>query len=321
MNSINGHIPKLSILVPCYNEELVLDESAKILKNKLLELIEKKNVHKDSFILLINDGSKDKTPEIISSLHQNNNGLFKGLLLSRNFGHQNALSAGLHYVADKCDISISLDSDLQDDISVIDLFIEEYKKGNEVVYGVRSSRNKDTILKKLTAETYYKILHFLGIQVVYNHADYRLVSSQVLKHFKNYSEFNIYLRGIFPLIGFKHSTVAYQRGERFAGESKYNLLKMLALAWNGISSFSSIPLKLISILSILILIFSFFVGIYALHSWWTGNIVTGWTSLLLVISIIGGLQMLAIGVIGEYIAKIYQEVKNRPKYIVEKIIS
>jgi polyisoprenyl-phosphate glycosyltransferase len=319
MNINNTDQPLLVTVVPCFNEESVLNTSSKKLGDKMISLIKRNLINKDSYILFVNDGSHDSTKEIIQVLNKSNS-IFKGISLSKNFGHQNALTAGLHYVTNKCDISISLDSDLQDDIDVIDKFIKEYKNGNHVVYGVRKSRKRDTFFKKTTAETYYKVLNFLGINVVYNHADYRLVSNTVLNSFKDFGEYNLYLRGIFPMIGYKSSVVHYNRGERFAGDSKYNLIKMLSFAWDGISSFSSVPLRVISIISILILILSFFVGVYALRSWYIGNIVTGWTSLLLVISFLGGLQMLAIGVIGEYIAKVYQEIKKRPRYIVENEI-
>ena len=252
--------PLLAIVVPCFNEENVLPKSS----NKLFEKIDflKSNniIHDGSYILFVDDGSRDKTKIIIEDLN-NQNSSFKGLSLSRNFGHQNALAAGLHYVSSRCDISISLDSDLQDDINVIDEFIDEYKKGYHIVYGVRKTRRRDTFLKKFTAETYYKMLNFLGVNVVYNHADYRLVSCLVLKSFNDFGEYNLYLRGIFPLIGFPSSKVYYDRGERYAGDSKYNLMKMLSFAWDGISSFSSVPLRVISIISIFILFFSFPVSI------------------------------------------------------------
>ncbi len=309
--------PLLAIVVPCYNEESVLRISSKKLHEKVESLKSNNLIHEGSYILFVNDGSNDNTQNIIEDLN-NQSSCYKGLSLSRNFGHQNALTAGLHYVSNRCDISISLDSDLQDDIDVVDDFIDEYKKGYHVVYGVRKSRKRDTFFKKITAETYYKVLNFLGVNVVYNHADYRLVSCVVLKSFNDFGEYNLYLRGIFPLIGFPSSKVYYNRAERYAGVSKYNFIKMISFAWDGISSFSSVPLRVISIISIFILIFSFLVGIYALRSWYLGDIVTGWTSLLLVISFLGGLQMLAVGVIGEYIAKIYQEIKKRPRYIVDK---
>lgn len=308
---------KLFVVIPCYNEEEVLHETTKRLKEKYNDLIDKKIISKDSKVLYVNDGSKDKTWELIKEISSNDN-LFTGISLSRNRGHQNALVAGLLTAKEYADIVISMDADLQDDINAIDKMLDEYFNNNcEVVYGVRSSRKKDTFFKRFTAQGFYKFMSLMGVDIVYNHADYRLTSKRVLDNFSNFNEVNLFLRGIFPLIGFKSTSVYYERNERFAGESKYPLKKMLAFAWDGITSFSVKPLRFICTLGFLILFISICIMIYSLVQKITGNTVDGWTFLSISIWFIGGLQMISIGIIGEYIGKIYNETKARPRYIIE----
>lgn len=307
----------LYLVIPCYNEEEVLHETTKRLKEKYNDLIDKKIISKDSKVLYVNDGSKDKTWELIKEISSNDN-LFTGISLSRNRGHQNALVAGLLTAKEYADIVISMDADLQDDINAIDKMLDEYFNNNcEVVYGVRSSRKKDTFFKRFTAQGFYKFMSLMGVDIVYNHADYRLTSKRVLDNFSNFNEVNLFLRGIFPLIGFKSTSVYYERNERFAGESKYPLKKMLAFAWDGITSFSVKPLRFICTLGFLILFISICIMIYSLVQKITGNTVDGWTFLSISIWFIGGLQMISIGIIGEYIGKIYNETKARPRYIIE----
>lgn len=284
------------------------------------ELINKGKVSKNSKIAMVNDGSKDKTWEIISKLHQENN-LFTGINLSRNKGHQNALLAGLMTAKKYADITISLDADLQDDIKVIEKFVDKYIEGYDIVYGVRSSRNKDTFFKKFTAESFYKFMQVLGVDIVYNHADYRLMSKRTLDALENYQEVNLFLRGIVPQIGFQSTSVEYERNERFAGESKYPLKKMISFAFEGITSFSVKPIRFITNMGILIFAVSIIMLIYFLIQHFTDNTVSGWSSIIVSIWALGGLQLLSIGIIGEYIGKIYLETKNRPKYIIESILN
>ena len=309
----------LYLVIPCYNEEEVLNITYKKLNNKVKSLITKKIISSKSKIIFVNDGSKDKTWDIIEDLHKKNK-MVGGINLSRNRGHQNALLAGLLTVKDDCDVVISMDADLQDDINVIDKFISEYKKGNEIVYGVRSSRKKDTWFKKTTAEGFYKFMKFMGVDIVYNHADYRLTSKKVLNDLENFKEVNLFLRGIFPLIGYKYSTVSYERNERAAGESKYPLKKMLSFAFDGISSFSVKPLSLILSLGIIILFISICIMIYCLIVKITGHTVPGWTFITISIWFLGGLQMMSLGIIGKYIGKIYSETKSRPRFIVDEYL-
>lgn len=284
------------------------------------ELINKGKVSRNSKIAMVNDGSKDKTWEIISKLHQENN-LFTGINLSRNKGHQNALLAGLMTAKKYADITISLDADLQDDIKVIEKFVDKYIEGYDIVYGVRSSRSKDTFFKKFTAESFYKFMQVLGVDIVYNHADYRLMSKRTLDALENYQEVNLFLRGIVPQIGFKSTSVEYERNERFAGESKYPLKKMITFAFEGITSFSVKPIRFITNMGILIFAVSIIMLIYFLIQHFTDNTVSGWSSIIVSIWALGGLQLLSIGIIGEYIGKIYLETKNRPKYIIESILN
>lgn len=308
---------KLYLVIPCYNEEAVLRETTKQLTVKLEKLIKDKKISKDSRVMYVNDGSKDKTWELIEEIHKENN-MFVGLKLSRNRGHQNALVAGLLTAKEYADVVISMDADLQDDINAIDEMLEKYNNGADIVYGVRSSRKKDTFFKKFTAEGFYKFMSLMGVDIVFNHADYRLTSKRVLDEFSNFKEVNLFLRGIFPLIGFKTDIVYYERAERFAGESKYPLKKMLSFAWDGISSFSVKPLRLICALGFVILFISFIIMAYSLIQKIIGNTVDGWTFIIISIWFIGGLQMISIGIIGEYIGKIYNETKRRPRFIIEE---
>ena len=307
---------KLYLIIPCYNEEEVLHETSKRLLDKMNTMIERELIHKDSKILFVNDGSKDKTWSIIEELH-NQNDIFSGVNLSRNKGHQNALLAGLMTAKEYADMTISLDADLQDDIDVIDKFVEEYYSGSDVVYGVRSSRETDTFFKRTTALGFYKFMNTLGVDVVYNHADYRLMSKRALEGLSEFKEANLFLRGIVPLIGYKFSIVEYERHERFAGESKYPLKKMLTFAWDGITSFSVKPIRIITSLGFFIFFISFIAIIYSLVSKFMGNAQAGWTSLTASIWMIGGIQLLSLGVIGEYIGKIYTETKRRPRFIIK----
>ena len=307
----------LYVVIPCYNEEEVLNETTKRLKEKLMNLIAKKIISKDSRVMYVNDGSKDKTWELIKEINSKEK-LFTGITLSRNRGHQNALVAGLLTAKEYADVVISMDADLQDDINAIDEMLEKYNNGCEIVYGVRSSRKKDTFFKKVTAEGFYKFMKLMGVDIVFNHADYRLTSKKVLDQFENYKEVNLFLRGIFPLIGYKTDVVYYERAERFAGESKYPLKKMLNFAWDGITSFSVKPLRFICSLGFIILFISFVIMVYSLVQKIDGNTVDGWTFLTISIWFIGGLQMLSIGIVGEYIGKMYNETKARPRYIISE---
>ena len=306
----------LYIVVPCYNEEEVLNETSRRLKKLFSDLIKDKKISKESKILFVNDGSKDKTWDIICDLNKKDN-IFTGINLSRNRGHQNALVAGLMTAKDYADVVISMDADLQDDINAIDEMIKHYNEGSDVVYGVRSSRTKDSFFKKFTAEAFYKFMRIMGADVVFNHADYRLTSKRVLENFANYKEVNLFLRGMFPLIGFKSSIVYYERAERFAGESKYPLKKMLNFAWDGITSFSVKPIRMILDLGIIICFISVLVFIYCVIRKFMGCTVAGWTFIACSLWLLGGIQMFSLGIIGEYVGKIYSETKARPRYIIQ----
>ena len=306
----------LYLVVPCYYEEEVLFETTKRLTEKLNSMIEKNMVDSKSRILYVDDGSRDKTWEIIEKLNAENP-FVEGVKLAHNRGHQNALLSGLMTAKEKCDAAISLDADLQDDTDVIDKFVEEFNKGCDIVYGVRDSRESDTFFKKFTAESFYKIMKVLGVDVVFNHADYRLMSKRALEALSEYNEVNLFLRGIVPLIGFKTSKVYYERHERFAGESKYPLKKMITFATDGITSFSVKPLKLISNLGIVISFLSVIALIYALVSYCIGAAVPGWTAIIASIWLLGGIQLFCLGVVGTYIGKIYSEVKARPRFLIE----
>ncbi|MDY6226128.1 MAG: glycosyltransferase family 2 protein [Clostridium sp.] len=306
----------LYLVVPCYNEEEVLIETSKRLLGKINKMINEEKISKKSKILFVNDGSKDKTWDMIEELY-NKNSIFSGVNLSRNRGHQNALLAGLMVAKEYADMVISLDADLQDDIDVIEKFVEEYYSGSDIVYGVRSSRKTDTFFKRTTALGFYKLMDKLGVNVVYNHADYRLMSKRALEALAEFKEVNLFLRGIVPLIGYKYSIVEYERHERFAGESKYPLKKMLAFAIDGITSFSVKPIRLISVLGFSIFFISLIALIYSLVVKFLGKTEVGWTSIVISIWMLGGIQLLSLGVIGEYIGKIYNETKARPRYIIK----
>lgn len=309
----------LYLVIPCYNEEAVLPETAGRLTEKMNALMNAKTISPRSRVLLVDDGSKDGTWQIISDLHKDNP-LFSGLKLAHNQGHQNALIAGLMMAKDMSDIVISLDADLQDDINVIDQFVEEYQQGCDIVYGVRSSREKDTLFKRNTALWYYRLLKSMGVEIVENHADYRLMSRRALEALAEYDEVNLFLRGIVPLIGFRTSVVLYERSERFAGESKYPLKKMLAFAIDGITSFSVRPIRLITALGCIVFGGSILALIWALAAKLLNYTVAGWSTLIGSIWALGGIQLLCLGVIGEYIGKIYTEVKHRPRFIVDQIL-
>lgn len=311
MNSI------LYIVIPCYNEETVLPITSKMFLDKLTSLIRSNKISDSSRILFVNDGSKDKTWEIICNLAKQNEH-FIGISQSRNRGHQNAVLAGLMEAKDKCDITISIDCDGQDDINAMDEMVEQYHQGCEIVYGVRSRCDTDTFFKRFTAEGFYKLLNWMGAEVVYNHADYRLVSSRVLKEFANFKEVNLFLRGMFPLVGFKSTSVYYERHERIAGESHYPLSKMLALAFDGITSLSVKPIRIITALGTVIAGLSFLGVIWSIVMRLMGNAVAGWSSMTCIICLLGGVQLICIGVLGEYIGKIYMEVKHRPRYIISE---
>lgn len=311
---------KLYLVIPCYNEEQVILDTSEKLSAKMKKLIEDQMITPESRIVFVNDGSKDRTWEIISQLH-NDDSIFQGIKLSRNKGHQNALLAGLMTVKDQCDMTISLDADLQDDIDAIDRMVEKFESGFDIVYGVRSARETDTFFKKFTAEGFYKLIKFMGADIVFNHADYRLMSRRALEGLQSFKEVNLFLRGIVPMIGYKSDSVYYDRKERLAGESKYPLKKMLAFAWQGITSLSTKPIKMICVLGAVIFFISIIMLIYAFISHFSASTVPGWTSTMLSVWAIGGLQLLAIGIIGEYIGKIYLETKERPKFIVETYLS
>lgn len=308
------------LVVPCYNEEEVLFETASRLKEKMQGLIENKIISDKSKITFVDDGSRDKTWSIIEELN-NTDKIFSGVKLSRNRGHQNALLAGLMTIKDHCDAAISLDADLQDDINVIDKFIEKFNDGCDVVYGVRSERKTDTIFKRTTAQGFYKVMKLLGVDIVYNHADYRLMSKRALDSLEGFKEVNLFLRGIVPLIGYKSDVVLYERNERFAGESKYPLKKMLAFAFEGITSFSVKPIRLILVVGILMFLSSLLAILYFLIVWMAGKTVQGWTTVVASIWMLGGIQLLCLGVIGEYIGKIYIESKERPKFIIDRFLN
>ncbi len=310
---------KLYLVIPCYNEEEVLPETSRRLREKYDALMSADKISKDSKIVFVNDGSKDRTWELICELHAADP-VFRGICLSRNKGHQNALMAGLMTVRSECDAAISLDADLQDDINAIDEMVDRFKEGYEVVYGVRSSRKKDTFFKRTTAQGFYKIMKGMGVDTVYNHADYRLMSARALDALSEFDEVNLFLRGIVPLVGFKSTQVTYERGERFAGESKYPLKKMIAFATEGITSMSIKPIRMIATLGMLVFLASIGVLIYSIIRKFIGHTVEGWAFLAVSIWALGGIQLLAIGVIGEYIGKIYLETKHRPKYIIAEYL-
>ena len=310
-------IPSLYIVIPCYNEEEVLPITSKLFLEKIHQLVSAGKITDDSRVLFVNDGSKDRTWEIIRQLAAEDKH-YIGICQSRNRGHQNAVLAGLMEAKDRCDITISIDCDGQDDINAMDDMVEEYLNGCEVVYGVRSKRETDTFFKRFTAEGFYKLLNWMGAEVVYNHADYRLISSRVLQEFQNFKEVNIFLRGMIPLVGFKSTSVYYERAERIAGESHYPLKKMLALAFDGITSLSVKPIRMITSFGLLVAVLSFIGIIWAVVGTFLGHTVAGWSSMICIVCFIGGIQMLCLGIIGEYIGKIYLETKHRPRYIISE---
>lgn len=310
-------LPVLYLVVPCYNEEQVLPITSKLFLNKLRYLEQNWKISSKSRILFVDDGSKDKTWEIISEL-AGQDPHFVGIRQSRNRGHQNAVLAGLMEAKEHCDITISIDCDGQDDIKAVDEMVDAYLDGCEIVYGVRSNRDTDTFFKRFTAQSYYKLLNAMGVEAVYNHADYRLVSSRVLKEFANFKEVNLFLRGMFPLVGFKSTSVYYERKERLAGKSHYSLRKMISLAFEGITSLSVKPLHIITGLGCVIAALSFIGVIWSVIVALTGNSVPGWASMTSIICLLGGVQLTCFGVLGEYIGKIYMEVKERPRYIISQ---
>lgn len=316
---MENRLTVLSIVVPCYNEQEVIDETAKQLSVVLNDLIKDGSVSSKSFILFVNDGSKDATWEKISVLHKSNP-LVCGVNLAKNTGHQNALMAGLQTAKSLSDVMVTIDADLQDDVSAIKSMIAEYFNENEVIYGVRSSRKKDTFFKKFTAQLFYKFMSFLGVQTVYNHADYRMMSKRAVEYLFEFRERNLFLRGIVPLIGFKSSTVYYERHERFAGETKYPFSKMLNFAIDGVTSFSVKPLRIIFIVGFLFLFLTIIAGIYVLYQYFNHNVVSGWSSLILSLWFIGSIVIISLGIIGEYIGKIYTEVKGRPRFNIESVL-
>ena len=309
----------LYYVIPCYNEEAVLPETAKRLEEKMNDLIGRDVIRNDSRVVFVNDGSKDNTWDVIVRLHEGNP-LFSGINLSRNRGHQNALLAGMMTVVEYADMIISMDADLQDDIHACDEMIAKYYEGCDIVYGVRSSRKKDTFFKRFTAQSFYRTMDRLGAKTVYNHADYRLMSKRAVQALGGFREVNLFLRGMVPMLGFRSDVVYYERGERFAGESKYPLKKMLSFAVEGITSLSTTPIRMISWSGIFIFLVSLIILIYSLVRHFTGHTVVGWTFLAVSIWGIGGLILLSLGIIGEYVGKIYLETKQRPRYIVEEFL-
>ena len=307
--------PVLYIIIPCYNEEKVLPITAPLFKQEIMKLINRNIISVKSKIMFVNDGSKDQTWNILCELAKKDD-CFLGISQSRNRGHQNAVLAGLMESKDQCDITISIDCDGQDDINAMDSMVEEYLKGNEIVYGVRSRRDTDTFFKRFTAESFYKLLNWMGVEVIYNHADYRLISSRVLQEFANYKEVNIFLRGMVPLVGFKSTIVYNERHERIAGESHYPLSKMLSLAFDGITSLSIKPIRMITGVGFVIAVLSFIGVLWSFVEYFIGETVNGWASMTSLICFIGGVQLLCLGILGEYIGKIYLEVKARPRYII-----
>lgn len=309
----------LCLVVPCYNEQEVLGETSTRLLASLDDLVKQNIVSGDSKIMFVDDGSKDSTWSMISRLAEEHRQV-TGVKLSRNRGHQNALLAGLMTAKEFADVTISMDADLQDDIGVLPEFMRNYYEGCDIVFGVRKSRDADTTFKRNSAQMFYKLLKAFGVDVVYNHADYRLMSRRALDSLAEFGEVNLFLRGIVMQIGYKTATVEYERGERFAGESKYPLSKMLGLAFDGITSFSVKPIRIITVVGIVIFIISIIFLIYSLIVNASGNTIAGWTSIVMSIWALGGLQLFAIGIVGEYVGKVYMETKKRPKYIIEKIV-
>lgn len=309
----------LYIVIPCYNEQEVLPETQKRLTAKLERMIQEQLVSEKSRIVFVDDGSRDSTWEIIANLYETNPYVL-GIRSSRNRGHQNALLEGLFTVKEDCDMVVSMDADLQDDIEVLDRFVEKYYSGCDIVYGVRSSRKKDTWFKKATAEGFYKIMEAMGVNIVYNHADYRLMSRRAIQELEGFKEVNLFLRGLIPMIGFRSDIVTYERNERYAGESKYPLKKMISFAVDGITSLSIRPIRFITTLGFLLFFVSIILMVYYAVGYFMGRTIQGWATLVVSIWGIGGLELLAIGIIGEYIGKIYMETKQRPRFIVDEYL-
>lgn len=310
-------IPTLSIVVPCYNEEEALPHSKNIFLDMLEKLILQQKVSADSSICFVDDGSNDQTWTLISNYQQSSSHI-QGIKLSRNFGHQNALLAGLF--SSEADITITIDADLQDDVTIIEAMIDRFLEGDEIVYGVRKKRAKDSFFKRISAQGFYKLMRLFGCDIIYNHADFRLMSKKAIDTLKSFTEVNLFLRGIVPLLGFRSSSVYFERSQREKGTSKYPLKKMLQFAIEGITSFSIIPLKLISLLGFIVFLFASLVGLWAIFAKMQGKAVQGWLSMLAMVSFMGGIQILSLGIIGEYIGKIYRETKKRPRFIVEQNI-
>ena len=310
-------LPVLYIVVPCYNEQEVLPTTNGEFENKIIELIKNEKINSNSKVLFVDDGSKDSTWNIIKDLSKKSK-YIEGVSLSRNRGHQNALLAGLMEAKDNCDVAVSIDCDGQDDINAINEMIDKYNDGYDIVYGVRSSRETDTFFKRFTAQTFYKILNVMGAEVIYNHADYRLTSAKVLKEFSGFTEVNLYLRGMFPLVGYKSTTVEYSRKARMAGKSHYSLSKMLGLAMDGITSLSIKPIRIITGFGCFVALLSFIGVIYSLIVYLSGKTVQGWTSMTCIICFVSGIQLISLGIIGEYIGKTYMETKQRPRYIISE---
>ncbi len=313
-------MPRLMIVIPCYNEEEVLPLTFPAISEVLKELIDEGKITSDSGALFVNDGSRDRTWELIEEEFEQND-LVYGLNLAGNVGHQNALLAGLEAALEICDIAISIDADLQDDVSAIKEMVEKYENGADIVYGVRSDRKTDSFFKRTTAQGFYKVMNALGVKSVYNHADYRLMSSRAIRHLLRFDERNMFLRGIVPMIGYKTDCVYYSRKERAAGESKYPLKKMLSFAWDGITSFSIKPIRLITALGFIIILCSLIAFAYILISYFCGTATAGWSSLMVSIWFLGGVQLFSIGMVGEYIGKTYIESKHRPRYNIETFLT
>ena len=314
---VTAMLPRLYIIIPCYNEEEVLPITSQLFREELEKLIARNKVAPDSRILFVNDGSTDSTWEIIRKLSEECE-LFEGISQSRNRGHQSTLLAGLMEARELCDITISIDCDGQDDIAAMDKMVDEYLNGAEIVYGVRSARRTDTFFKRFTAQSFYRLLNRMGAEVVYNHADYRLVSSRALREFADFREVNIFLRGMFPLVGFKSTCVYYERSERLAGKSHYPLSKMLGLAIDGITSLSIKPIRFITGMGIFVALLSFIGVIWSVIQYFLHNTIIGWSSTVSIICFIGGIQLIGIGILGEYIGKMYMETKARPRYIISE---
>jgi len=311
--------PVLCIVLPCYNEEAIITGTLQKLTKLLNVMVENGKISRESFLVLVDDGSRDKTWITIEEARTNSNNV-RGLKLSKNYGHQNAIMAGMFNYKDESDCIITIDADLQDDETAMEQMIDKYRQGNEIIYGVRKARNTDSFFKKYTAIGFYLLIKKLGVDIIHNHADYRLASKRVIEELEKYKEVNLFLRGIFPLLGYKHDMVYYDRKERTAGETKFPFTKMLAFAIQGITSFSVKPLRIITVIGLFVFIASILLSGYVIYSWFFLNAVLGWASIALPTYFIGGVQLLSIGIIGEYLGKIYQEVKQRPRYNIDKKI-